>query len=56
MPRESSIQMLRVARDKLADVFHNEVTDDVYDNGLLGMLVAGVSAIEDSIRELEKRS
>lgn len=55
MPAESNIEKLKLARDKLADVYEDEVRDEVFDNGNLDNINNAVKFVEMAIRELNRR-
>lgn len=56
MPEEPDIEKLRRVRNILADVFSNQVKDEVYDNGFLNVCGSAIRAAEDLIEILKKRS
>jgi len=53
---DGSIDKLRDARDKSAEVYEAEVQDEVFDNGLLDTLNSAIKSLELAIKLLEKRS
>lgn len=57
MPQEeNNIDKLKGVRDKLAQVFKDEVTDDLHDNGNLSNLYSAIITVEKVIEALEKRT
>jgi len=55
MVENQNIEKLKDVRDKLATVFKSEVTDDVYDNGLLNTLTSAIVCVENAITVLGGR-
>jgi len=52
---ESNIQKLELARNKIADVFKNEVEDDHFDNGNLDAMTHAIKELEIVIVKLKER-
>ena len=55
LPLNQDIEKLKDARDKLAAVYKNEATDDVFDNGNLSTLNSAILNVENVIKMLEER-
>ena len=56
MVEDGSIEKLTVCKDKLAQVYKDEVSDDVYDNGLLTLINSAVLSVEQAIKNLNERT
>jgi len=52
---EGVINKLKNARDKLADCYEEEATDDLRDNGNLISIHEAILSIENAISLIEKR-
>lgn len=52
---QSNIQMLKLARDKVAAVYANEATDEHYDNGNLTTMNNAILSIQNAIQTLKAR-
>ena len=55
IPQEENINKLKLARDKVADVYKDEATDDINDNGNLSILNGAIGSINNVIEALIKR-
>jgi hypothetical protein len=55
MPEETNITKLMGVREKLAQVYKDEASDDLYDNGTLTKINLCVSTVEQVIDTLKKR-
>lgn len=50
------IAWMKIARDKLADVFQGEAQDSDFDNGMLDQISKATQLCEAVIKDLEARS
>ena len=55
MPEDPNLVKLKDARDKCAEVFEAEATDDLHDNGNLDNIHQAVIHIENAIQIIERR-
>lgn len=52
---QANIEKLKLCRNHLADVFHDEVSDDLFDNGNLSQLTTIIQGLENAIKTLSSR-
>ena len=56
MEEETNVDKLKSVKDKLAQVYKDEASDDIYDNGLLSVLNGAVLSVEQAIQIFVGRS
>lgn len=54
MGREEDILKLKDARNKIAEVYEAQATDDVADNGNLTSLNSAILTMNEAIKKIEK--
>ena len=55
MATEEDIQKLKDARDKIAEVYESQATDDLTDNGNLTKLNNAILSVNESIKEIQSQ-
>ena len=54
MTREDDIEKLKDARNKVAEVYESQATDEVADNGNLTSLNSAILTLNEAIKKIEK--
>ncbi len=54
MTREEDIQKLKDARDKVAEVYETQATDDAEDDGNLTSLNNAILTLNEAVKKIEK--
>lgn len=55
MAEQTNIEKLETARDRLANVYKDEATDDIMDNGNLIKIHEAIIKVEEALYELKQR-